>query len=321
MGDMSFLTPLDALFALAAALPLAAFLATERRAGRVRRVLSLPAPRRRTMIPVAVALTILTSLIAVAAAQPVVVRQHLVSERADAQAFFLFDTSTSMRSSAGPGRPSRLARAKRIALRLRATLGDVPIGIASMTDRALPNLMPTTDAALFKRTLLQSVWVDRPPPSQAYRGRATSFQALLPLVQSNFYSPGVQRRLLVVFTDGEATPMPSYLTALLQRRVTPVFVHVSADGERIYGRGGRPDPHYATDPTSAAALDQLASVTGGGHAYDENHVAQIARASRNAVGFGGTRAHVDAYARVALAPWFVLGGIAPLAFLLWRRNA
>ena len=26
------------------------------------------------------------------------------------------------------------------------------------------------------------------------------------------------------------------------------------------------------------------------------------------------------YARVALAPWFVLAGIIPLAFLLYRRN-
>jgi hypothetical protein len=39
------------------------------------------------------------------------------------------------------------------------------------------------------------------------------------------------------------------------------------------------------------------------------------------VGYAGTRTHVDAYARVALAPWFVLAGMVPLAFLLWRRNA
>ena len=171
MRGLSFLTPLDTLFALAAALPLAAFLVTERRSGNIRRRLSLAAPRRRTVRPVALALAVLTSLVAVAVAQPVVVRQQLVSERADAQAFFLFDTSLSMRASAGPGKPTRLTRAKRIAFRLRAQLRDVPIGIASMTDRALPNLMPTTDDALFTRTLLQSVAVDHPPPSQVYNGR------------------------------------------------------------------------------------------------------------------------------------------------------
>jgi hypothetical protein len=321
MHGVSFLTPFDAVFALAAAVPLAAFLATERRAGRIRRTLSLPAPRRRTVIPVAAALTVLTSLVAVAAAQPVVVRQRLVSERADAQAFFLFDTSLSMRASAGPGQPSRLARAKRIALQLRAKLQDVPIGIASMTDRSLPNLMPTIDIALFRRTLLQSVAVDHPPPSQVHNGRATSFQALVPLVESHFYSPGVQRRLLVVFTDGESAQISPYLSVTLHRRVAPVFVHVWAPGERIYQRGGKPDPNYVSDPRSAGALDHLAVLTGGRHSYTEEQLGAVAGAARDAVGFGGTRTHVDSYARVALAPWFVLAGALPLAFLLWRRNA
>jgi von Willebrand factor type A domain len=321
MHGLSFLTPLDALFALAAVLPLAAFLGTERRSGRIRGVLSLPSPRRRTVIPVAVALTVLTSLVAVAAAQPVVVRERFVSERADAQAFFLFDTSLSMDASAGPGEPSRLTRAKRIALRLRATLPDVPVGIASMTDRSLPNLLPTTDVALFKHTLMQSVAVDQPPPSQIYNGRATTFQALVPLVESHFFSQGVQRRLLVVFTDGEASAVSPFLLGItLHRRVTPLFVHVWANGEKIYGRGGRPDPKYAADPASTAALDRLAEIVGSRHAFAETQIRPVAKVARHAVGYAGTRTHIDAYARVALAPWFVLAGAVPLAFLLWRRN-
>lgn len=320
MHGLSFLTPFDALFALGAALPLAAFLVTERRSGRIRHVLSLPAPRRRTVIPVAIALTVLTSLVAVAAAQPVVVRQRLVSERADAQAFFLFDTSLSMRAAGAPGEPSRLTRAKRFALRLRAKLPDVPIGIVSMTDRSLPNLMPTTDIALFRRTLLQSVLVDHPPPSQVYKGRATTFQALVPLVESHFFSQGVQRRLLVVFTDGESSKVSPFLSATLHRRVTPVFVHVWQPGERIYRRGGRPDPKYDSDPTSFAALDRLAEITGDRHAFTEAETGPVARAARDAVGYAGTRTRIDAYARIALAPWFVLAGALPLAFLFWRRN-
>jgi hypothetical protein len=321
MHGLSFLTPLDALFALAAALPLGAFLATEHRAGRIRHALSLPAPRRRTVIPVAVALTVLISLVAVAAAQPVVVRQRLVSERADAQAFFLFDTSLSMRASAGQGEPSRLVRAKRIALRLRAKLTDVPIGIVSMTDRSLPNLLPTTDIALFRRTLLQSVAIDRPPPSQVYNGRATTFQALVPLVESHFFSQGVRRRLLVVFTDGESSEVSPFLSSRLRSHLTPVFVHVWAPGELIYGRDGRPDPKYGSDPGSAAALDHLAELTGGLHSFTEQQTGPVAGVAREAVGYAGTRTHIHAYARVALAPWFMLAGAVPLAFLLWRRNA
>jgi hypothetical protein len=48
---------------------------------------------------------------------------------------------------------------------------------------------------------------------------------------------------------------------------------------------------------------------------------QAAHDARNAVGFAGTHQRVDAYARIPLAPWIVLAGVVPLAFLLWRRNA
>jgi hypothetical protein len=318
---VSFLTPLDALFVLAAVLPLAALLATERRATQIRLLLRAVGPGRRALVPVVVALVLLPALVAVAAAQPVVVREQMVSERADAQAFVVFDTSLSMRASAAPGRATRLARAKRLALRLQQALPDVPMGVASMTDRSLPNLMPTTDSTLFARTVTQAIAIDEPPPSQVYSGRATAFSALVPLVESHFYSQGVQRRLLIVLTDGEAIPISPLLKLTLQRRVSTVFVHVWQPGERIYRAHGRPDPKYFSDPTSRRALDDMASITGSGHAFGEHDFGSIARAARDAVGQAETRTHVAAYARIALAPWFVLGGILPLGFLLWRRNA
>jgi hypothetical protein len=316
---VSFLTPLDALFALAAALPLGALLLTERRAGRVRRLLSLNTPGRRALVPIVVALVLLPLLVAVAAAQPVVVRNHMVSERADAQAFVLFDTSLSMQASAGPGQPTRLARAKRLAIALQRSLSDVPVGIASMTDRSLPNLLPTTDRTLFDRTVEQSVAVDRPPPSQPYKNRATTFDALAPLVESRFYTQGVERRLLVVYTDGESARISPVLRLTLHRRVTPIFVHVWAPGERIFEHG-RVDPKYVSDPTSIDSLNEVAEIAGG-RAFSESDRRSVAAAARDAVGRAGTRTHVDAYARIALAPWVILAGILPLGYLLWRRNA
>jgi butyrate kinase len=94
---------------------------------------------------------------------------------------------------------------------------------------------------------------------------------------------------------------------------------VWASGERIFHHG-KADPHYVADPTSTAALDEIAQITGAPKVFAETDLHGVIRASRNAVGRAGTQAHIDAYARVALAPWFVLGGIAPLGFLLWRRN-
>jgi hypothetical protein len=316
---VSFLSPGDAVFVLAAAVPVAAYLATERRAGRVRAALRLRGPGRRALAPVLAALVVLPALVAVAAAQPVVVRRQTIHERGDAQAFFIVDTSLSMDASAGPGQPTRLARAKRLALQLQARLADVPVGLAGMTDRVLPYVMPTTDPALFRQTLAQSAGINEPLPSQDYgRQRATNLQALVPVLNANFFSSATKRKLVVVFTDGEAPPDLQLLGLGVEHRLAPVFVHVSAPGERIYHHG-RPDPNYTTDPTSGHILARAAALTGGS-VYGENQLGQIASTARRIVGRGPETGHVSAYARIALAPWVALAGVFPLGFLLYRRN-
>ncbi|MGH2971455.1 MAG: vWA domain-containing protein [Gaiellaceae bacterium] len=316
---VTFLTPVDAVFVVAAAAPLVALLATERRAARVRAVIGLRAPGRRTVAQAAAALVVLPALVAVAAAQPVVVRQQLVKERGDAQAFFVLDTSESMGASSGPHSPTRLARAKLLAVRLQRALGDVPVGIATMTDRVLPDLMPTTDPALFDRTIAQSVGINRPPPTQAYkRERATNLQALVPVTNSHFYTDAAKRRLLVVFTDGEAARDLELYGLGIGHTLRPVFVHMWKTGERIYHHG-RADPFYVADPTSAALLRRAASVSSG-FVFDEDQFGALVKRAHAALGSGKSESHVNAYARIALAPWVALAGVLPLGFLFYRRN-
>ncbi|HEY2072729.1 MAG TPA: VWA domain-containing protein [Gaiellaceae bacterium] len=316
---VTFLTPADAIFVLAAAAPLAALLATERRAGRIRDVLGLRAPGRRAVVQAASALVLLPALVAVAAAQPVVVHQQLVKERGDAQAFVVIDTSESMRASSGLHAPERITRAKRLAARLQRALGDVPVGLATMTDRVLPDVMPTTDPALFDRTLAQSVGIDRPPPTQAYkRERATNFQALVPVISSHFFTDAAKHRLLVVFTDGEASRDLQLYGLGIGHELRPVFVHVWAPGERIYRRG-RVDPFYVADPSSTALLHRAASVSSG-YVFDENQFGALVKTAKHALGSGPTESHVNAYARIALAPWVALAGVFPLGVLFYRRN-
>jgi len=316
---VTFLTPVDAVFVLAAAAPLVALLATERRAARIRSLLGLRAPGTRTVVQAAAALVALPALVAVAAAQPVVVRQQLVKERGDAQAFIVIDTSESMEASSGPHGATRLMRAKRLALRLQRTLGDVPVGIATWTDRVLPDLMPTTDSELFDRTLAQSVGINRPPPTQAYKhDRATNLQALVPVVSSHFFTDAAKRRLLVVFTDGEASRDLELYGLGIGHSIRPVFVHVWKSGERIYHRG-RVDPFYVADPTSAALLRRAADISSG-FVFDENQFGAVVKRAHQALGTGATEAHVNAYARIALAPWVALAGVLPLGFLFYRRN-
>ncbi|MBV8478766.1 MAG: VWA domain-containing protein, partial [Actinobacteria bacterium] len=260
---VSFLTPLAGVFAVAIAAPLAALLFTERRSGHVRKVLGLRGPGRRAFVPVVIAIGLLPALVAVAAAQPVVVRQHEVKQRGDAQAIFVIDTSLSMQAQLAPGQPTRIMRARRLARLLAASLPDVPVGLAGMTDRVLPFLMPTTDPTLLRRTLVQSVGIDEPPPSQQYNhDRATNLQALIPVLNAHFFSTAVAHKLLVVFTDGEASSDLTLLGYGVNRQIKPIFVHVWERGERIYHHG-KPDPYYVEDPASTHTLEHAAAVTGG----------------------------------------------------------
>lgn len=316
---VTFLTPVDGVFVLAAAAPLAALLVTERRSGRIRAALGLRAPARRALTESAAALVLLPALVAIAATQPVVVRQQLVKERGDAQAFIVIDTSESMRATSGLHSPTRLTRAKRLAARLQRALGSVPVGIASMTDRVLPDVMPTTDPALFDRTLAQSVGIDRPPPTQAYhRNRATNLQALVPVISSHFFSDSAKKRLLIVFTDGEAARDLELYGLGIGHTIRPMFVHVWAAGERIYRRG-RVDPFYTADPSSGALLRRAAAISSG-YVFNEKQFGSLVKTARHAAGSGNVESHVNAYARIALAPWVALMGVFPLGFLFYRRN-
>ena len=66
----TFLRPIDALFALAAVVPLAALWLAHARMERVRRLFSLTTPRRRELAGVVAALALLPVLMGVAAPSP-----------------------------------------------------------------------------------------------------------------------------------------------------------------------------------------------------------------------------------------------------------
>jgi hypothetical protein len=316
----TFLTPIDALFALAAAVPLAALWLAHSRMEHIRRIFSLTTPRRRELVGVIAALALLPVLMGVAAAQPVVVRHQLLGQRQDTQAFFVFDTSQSMLARTGPHGPTRLARAKQEAEQIFRKLGDIPVGLATMTDRVLPVVMPMSNHGLLRRTLDESVGINRPPPGQIYHGRATTFSALYPIPTAHFYSPGVQHQILVVFTDGEAVPIRSSIGYDLARAMTvhPLFVHVWATTERIYVHD-QVNRRYRPDPTSPGALGRFAAAAHG-RVFGENDLRELEQTIKAEAGSSPVSTTVIGYARVALAPWFVLAGVVPLGFLLYRRN-
>src|SRR5919198_1337345 len=318
---MSLLTPFAALLTLLVVVPLAAFVIGERQRRRVASLLRLGEPRRAVRLAPAVAVTAVAGLLGVAAMQPTLVNRHSKRVRTDAEAFFVLDTSRSMLASLGRDKPDRFERARRLAERLRLELGDVPTGLASITDRTLPHVFPTPDVDTFETALVKAMGVERPPPSDGFSIRVTTLGSLAHVATDNFFSPTAEHRLVVVFTDGETKPFVEASLGTLFRKppaVKTIFVHIWGADERVYLRGG-PDPNYRPDPLSKTTVRQLALATAG-VAVGEHDYDRLAEQARADLGSGPTRVLEKERRRVALAPYVAAFAFLPLGFLFWRRN-
>jgi hypothetical protein len=315
-----FLSPLGGLLAVGALLPLAALGLNERRARHARRSLGVESPAVRSYVAAAAALALVPILLGLALAQPVLQSTRTARMRADAQAFYVFDISESMRASAGPRRATRLARALAAAGRMHLALRDVPSGVATMTDRVLPNVFPTGSEELFTAALADTVGIDRPPP-KGLNDTATTFASLDTFAGTNFFSDGVAHRLVILFTDGETAP---YFGGDLHEALRPaphtsfVIVQVGRPNERIFV-GGKLDRAYRADPAATQATRTLARFVGG-RAYREGDVGAAAGAAKRFLGRGPLVGVGEGLHVVALARWLVLASLLPLVFLLWRRN-
>jgi hypothetical protein len=320
--DVSFLTPLAGLLALGALVTLSAFLVLELRARRARLALGLAEPSLRARLPLALSLAALPLLLGLAAAQPVLESTKTRRVRGDAEAFFVLDTSRSMLASARPSAPTRFERARWLALEVRQALPDVPVGLASLTNRLLPHLFPSADIPTFAATLMRSMGIERPPPDIAASLRITTFAPLAALASTNFFSPRSTRRLAVVFTDGETSAgIPPELGKAL---ATPpgvhlIFVHVGRGDERVFTKTGLPEQAYRPDARSAAFLDRLGAALGG-EALPESDADAIVRAARAFLG-EGVRVPVGTQRRsLPLAPYTAVAAFIPLLVVLRRRN-
>ncbi|HZC29509.1 MAG TPA: VWA domain-containing protein [Gaiellaceae bacterium] len=318
---MSFLSPLGALVVLVAVVPLAAFVHSDRARRRVTRLLRLREPESRVRLLPLLASLAIAALIGVAATQPTLTRRSSQRVRTDAEAWFVLDTSLSMKASAGPRTPTRFQRAQNLAMRLRDELGDIPVGLASVTDRVLPHLFPTTDRDTFDLTVRKVMGIERPPPSDGFSTRITTLGSIARLVTSNFFAPTTKKRLLVVFTDGETKPFADASIGTVFRRppgLHAIFVRIWGAHERIYD-GRTVDPLYRPDPESADYIRQLAA-TSGGTAFDSRDFGSVVKTARAALGNGSTRVVADEHRRLALAPYLAGLCFLPLGFVLWRRN-
>jgi hypothetical protein len=318
--DVTFLTPLAGLVALLVVVPLAVLVLTELRVGEVRRALRLPEPRAARPVA-AIALIVLAALLGLGAAQPTLDTSKDRLGRTDAEVYFAFDTSRSMLAASSAGGETRFSRAQEAALRVRRALPELQVGVASVTDRTLPHLLPTLNRPAFNATVARTIGVDRPPPLQRYQGKASTFDALRALPTRSFFAAGSTKRLVVYLTDGESRVFnPQRLrNSFLTNNTGLMVVRFWRDGERVFRADGAAAPDYQADPASASAVESVASAVGG-RAFDESELDQVAAAIRSFVGEGEAKPVAKDDARTSLAPYLFLGAFVPLGFLLWRRN-
>jgi hypothetical protein len=300
--------------------PLAAHAFLERRARRISRRLGLTPPDLRSRLGVAVAIVAVAALLAIAAAQPVVAGTSTSVGRADAEVYFLFDTSRSMLARRDFGAPDRLARAEQIALRLRQSLADVPVGIASLTDRVLPHLFPTLDAQVFASTLQSSIGIERPPPA-GDDPLATDFTQINVIAANNYFKRQVSKRLLVVFSDGESGYFDDLVLAeaLHRQNVHVLFVYLWNVQEKIFSTAKTIDPGYRPDPESRRWAERLATA-GDGSVVSEADESSLRAAAKRFLGSGPATMLREQRTRVSLAPYVALAALLPLAFVFVRRN-
>jgi hypothetical protein len=306
-----FLTPRAAWLAVLTLVPLAALAVAARRVERVRRALRLPAPGSGDLRRRAALLTAVVLLLVLAAMQPAVRAQTSVRARSDAAAFVVVDVSRSMAASRSPGSATRLARAKQAALAVGAQLGGIPLGVATFTDRVLPDLFPTSDAAAFDSTIA-SLTVNSPPPRDV-NTVATTFDALTALATQGFFRPSVHKRAVVLVTDGESRAFdPAGIADVLRSHGTALSVIRVGDGaDRVWRSDGKPEANFRPDPAGArlnvARLARAAGVAPG---------ADPASVVRRAVGSGPTSVVGVAPRSRTLAPYFAALALLPLVLLL-----
>jgi von Willebrand factor type A domain len=316
-SSVTFLTPEWALLALSGLLPLAALALAARRERRARAALALRPPRGDGRWGRAAAIVAIAALLGLAASQPVIRSTAVVKVRTDAAAIYVIDNSRSMLASRKPGATTRIARARAAAIRLRASLPQVPSGVATMTDRVLPDLMPISDDKAFDRTVQEAVQVNEPPPG-TNSVTATNLASLGALGTQNFFAPNAKHRVAIVLTDGESQPFDVRQTARELGHlpgVTPIFVQFWSPHDQVFDPDGQPESAYHPDASSKEDLQSLAAAAHG-TAFGEDDLDAVTHAVRSALGSGPVRPMTTTTSTRPLAPYFALTALLPLLFVL-----
>lgn len=325
---LSFLTPLWGLVGFLAAFVLWAMLANATRARRFRRLCGTKSPPRRRRASHPFLTVMFCATLVVAAAQPVLRTDVPQSVRTDAEVYVVLDISRSMLAASAPDAPSRFTRAVNAAADFRDALSDVPVGIASLTDRTLVHLFPTDERSDFSAAL-RELDIERPPPRTKNPILQKTTLTMLPrMLVTGYFSGGKAKRAIVVFTDGESRPIDreAFRKAFASSGVQLLFVRFWDAKERVFDNLGVPEAAYIPDEMSAAMLEGVAEAADG-RIFSERDTDGAVNAVREFLGDGPRVITGDGERSLPLAPYAV-GIAAVLAsalfvsrqMMFFRRN-
>ena len=127
--------------------------------------------------------------------------------RSDAELYLTFDVSRSMLAAGSPGGVTRLERARALGSDVHAALGDVPTGVATLTNRMMPLLFPTGDGRAVSAVIDHSVRLMQPRPERLTAARASSLATLGLAADRSYFNPGSRKRVLVVLQRPRHRPL------------------------------------------------------------------------------------------------------------------
>jgi hypothetical protein len=302
-GD-HLLTPLGALIALGVVVPLSRSRFSTVAASRSGARSACRSPGRASSAPPSRQSSSPAALLGLAAAQP---RLEWTSDkrvRDDAEAIVVLDTSRSMLARTSPRSPIRYARATDAARRFRAAFPDVPVGIASFTDRVLPHLFPEPG----RRRL-------RGDAEQVARHRPAAAARLVRLDSDPACRARVDRQPPLLHPDRpQAADLRDHRRRECpdrrreDRRRVPATAGRRHDLPARLGRrraglhGNQLEPQYSPDPRSRGILDAAAD-TLGGRVYAETSLDDAIADRPRELGDGPTVVEGENANRLALAPY------------------
>ena len=316
---LSFLTPAYSFAALPFAGALLAAVYAGRRAAAARAALGLArAPRRWLGVDLAL-VAAAGVLLGVGCAQPAIWRDRPVYGSPDAEVAIVVDVSRSMLAAADPAAPTRLQRARQLALHVRDAAPGVSVGLVSLTDRTFPLTFPSTDPQLFRDAVAQTVRLQEPPPRFLGSQTSTDLRGLRQLAVGHYFGEKTKRRAIVVFTDAETEEAPITYAGYFERRgITVSLVTLWHPNERVWDRRGRAEA-YRPSKTMLPAVKEFVKRTGG-KIYAEGESEQVVEAVRELGKAGRRVATGKAREPQPLAPYFVALAVLPLGGWFRRRS-